>query len=233
MALDDDLDALYAAPLEEFTSARNDLAERLRDAGNAAAATRVKKLQKPNLAAWAINQLARRHPDDVAAALAIRDRLEQADGPQELRELSKERRVVVGRLKATAEQILESEGHSAGAATLDRISQTFLSSGSDEDRDTILQGRLSREVVSSGLEAFGVESLAAAEAAPSKPSAKARREVDRLVKEADDAEAEAQRLTEEAKRLEEEARAAMEAAADARRAAIKIRDRARRAERDL
>ncbi len=51
-SLDDRIDQLYQLPLDEFTAARNALAK---DAGTRAA--EVKKLEKPNLAAWTVNQL--------------------------------------------------------------------------------------------------------------------------------------------------------------------------------
>jgi hypothetical protein len=50
--LDAEIDRLYQLPLGEFTAARNALAAR---AGDRRAS--VKSLQKPNTAAWAINQL--------------------------------------------------------------------------------------------------------------------------------------------------------------------------------
>jgi hypothetical protein len=49
---DKDIDRLYQLPLAEFTAARDDLAKRTE--GDRAA---VKRLQKPNVAAWAVNQL--------------------------------------------------------------------------------------------------------------------------------------------------------------------------------
>ena len=48
--LDEKIDQLYQLPLDEFTPARNALAK---ESGDAA----VKKLEKPVLAAWAVNQL--------------------------------------------------------------------------------------------------------------------------------------------------------------------------------
>jgi hypothetical protein len=51
-SLDDRIDQLYQLPLDEFTAARNALAK---EAGPRAA--EVKKLEKPNLAAWTVNQL--------------------------------------------------------------------------------------------------------------------------------------------------------------------------------
>jgi hypothetical protein len=55
-------DDLYALPLEEFTAARNELARSLKAAGDADEAARVKKLKKPPVSAWAVNQLARDDP---------------------------------------------------------------------------------------------------------------------------------------------------------------------------
>src|SRR6478672_6890823 len=48
--LDQEIDELYQKPLDEFTAARNALAK---ESGDAA----IKKLDKPSLPAWAVNQL--------------------------------------------------------------------------------------------------------------------------------------------------------------------------------
>ena len=53
MALDDQIDDLYRLPLGEFTAARNALAKTL----SGADATRVRKLEKPTVVPWAVNQL--------------------------------------------------------------------------------------------------------------------------------------------------------------------------------
>jgi hypothetical protein len=53
VALDDQIDDLYRLPLGEFTAARNALAKSLAGAD----ATRVKKLEKPTVVPWAVNQL--------------------------------------------------------------------------------------------------------------------------------------------------------------------------------
>ena len=63
-SLDDRIDKLYQLPLDEFTAARNTLAKESSD-------TSVKKLEKPNLAAWTVNQLywrERKIYDDVIKA---------------------------------------------------------------------------------------------------------------------------------------------------------------------
>src|ERR1041384_90963 len=55
--LQDEVDALFKLPLAEFTSARNDLAARLKREGRANDSNFVKALAKPSISAWAVNQL--------------------------------------------------------------------------------------------------------------------------------------------------------------------------------
>jgi len=58
--VDAEVEGLYGLPLEEFIKARDALARRrAREAGKEAGAA-VKALRKPSVAAWALNQLARR-----------------------------------------------------------------------------------------------------------------------------------------------------------------------------
>jgi hypothetical protein len=64
-----DVDRLYAVRPEEFTAARNALAKELKTAGDKAAAAEIAKLRRPSVGAWALNQVARQHPDLVEAAL--------------------------------------------------------------------------------------------------------------------------------------------------------------------
>jgi DNA-binding phage protein len=77
MAADEIADRLYGLPIEEFTSARNDAATELRNAGRRDDADEVKALRKPTAAAAAVNRLVREHGDQVeeylAAAAALRD----------------------------------------------------------------------------------------------------------------------------------------------------------------
>src|SRR4029077_6745043 len=53
----DDVDALFKLPLAEFTGARNDLAARLKREGHTDDSNLIKKLAKPSISAWAVNQL--------------------------------------------------------------------------------------------------------------------------------------------------------------------------------
>jgi hypothetical protein len=59
-ALERELDALYQLPLDQFTSARDELAKRLRTDGQAEQAEQVKALRKPTVAVWLVNRLCER-----------------------------------------------------------------------------------------------------------------------------------------------------------------------------
>ncbi|WP_438017029.1 hypothetical protein WMF18_40580 [Sorangium sp. So ce315] len=75
---EEEVDDLYSKPLGDFTRARDALAKRLRQAGDKAAAERVKALRRPTAAAWALNQLARRYPQRMEALLDAGERLREA-----------------------------------------------------------------------------------------------------------------------------------------------------------
>ncbi|MBA3735112.1 MAG: hypothetical protein H0W90_07940 [Actinobacteria bacterium] len=73
-----EVDRLFEVPPEEFTAARNALARRLKDEGDASAADEVKQLSKPSIATWAINQLARDYQGTVKLLLESASRLRKA-----------------------------------------------------------------------------------------------------------------------------------------------------------
>ena len=61
------IDQLYASPLPDFISSRDALAKELRSAGDREAASAVKGLRKPSRPAWALNRVAHREPERLAA----------------------------------------------------------------------------------------------------------------------------------------------------------------------
>ena len=94
-SIESEIDRLYQLPLKAFTQERNALIARLREAGAAEAADRVKSLAKPPVSAWAVNQVywtARRDFDELIDA-SDRLRALQARGvtPNELRDVMRER----------------------------------------------------------------------------------------------------------------------------------------------
>jgi hypothetical protein len=80
--LEQAVDRLHAAPLEEFVAERKRLAKELRGAGEREAAAELAKYPKPTPPAWALNHLAREEPETVAewlgAASGLREATENA-----------------------------------------------------------------------------------------------------------------------------------------------------------
>ncbi len=60
--LDCRVDDLFALPTDEFVAARNDLAKELKVDKRTDDAKAIQALRRPSVAAWALNQLARRQP---------------------------------------------------------------------------------------------------------------------------------------------------------------------------
>ena len=156
--LEAELDDLYAAPPESFIRTRNDLAQRLKQAGQIDGAARVKQLRKPTVPLWAVNQLARRYPDEVRALLEAGDRLRVAQEAalrgetQALRAATAAERKLLRDLTQRGEELLRETGHSADPK---RIVSTLRTAAVDPaGRELLEQGRLSEELEATGFEAF-------------------------------------------------------------------------------
>jgi hypothetical protein len=211
----DDVDRLYDAPLESFIEARNALVSELKKAGRDEDAEAVRTLRKPSAAAWATNQLARRHLREVDAFLDAAGRLRkvQLDGG-DVREATRAERDALERLVRLA-------GEYATSTQLARVRQTLEAAAVAEDAAAqVRAGRLERE-----LEPGGFGSLVAGTAARGRrrePDPAARRAVEEakkgvaeLRRKADAAEEEARRRHGEWQRAEDAAREAASRLADA------------------
>lgn len=62
----DAVDELFTLPPQDFVSARNALVKQLRAEGRREEAAEAKALRRPPASVWALNQLSREHPGDVA-----------------------------------------------------------------------------------------------------------------------------------------------------------------------
>jgi hypothetical protein len=234
---------LYGLPLDEFTAARNALVAELKKGGDAEAAASVKALKKPPVTAWAINQLVRAHSDDVAALLEVGERLRKAQDavmegsdPAALRSAMADRRELVTELARHAAQMLDKEGAKANRTHLDRISATLMNAAvDDEARESLRAGTLTGDV--DATKDLGSAWTTAAPAnlddRPAVEVRAARKEAERLAREADDAEALALEMAREAERARSIADQAMQAASDARRSAQESRRRANEARHNL
>src|SRR3954471_17946996 len=122
----DDLDALYRAPLGEFIDARNALATRLRQAGDAEGSARVKALPKPTAPAWALNQVYWHARADYDRMIAAGDRLRTlqqhmlAGRSTDPREAMQERQAAVRQVVERAARFLGDAGQPPTEATRQR-----------------------------------------------------------------------------------------------------------------
>jgi hypothetical protein len=159
--LEQELDTLFGLPLDEFTPARNELARRLKSAGQAEAAGEVRGLRKPSVPVWAVNQLARREPDAVRRLLEggaqLRKAQEQALAGGRggaVREATAAEREAVRELTRLAERLLDEHGRAPSRAALDRIGATLRAAAVEpEAAAQLARGRLTEEVEPGGFAA--------------------------------------------------------------------------------
>ncbi len=215
---------LYNLPLDEFTTARDALSQRLKANGDAEEATRVAKLRKPSVAAWALNRASRNNPELVGRLIDSHKMLRKAGSRKAVEEASVTRRQSVAALTDAAISELEK----GSLQTRDRINRTLLAVATDPQGEADLAaGTLVRELEPSGGGWGEMELPPVPEPGPAEQDARAadeaRERARALELEASDAEAQ----VETAKQALAEARSR---AKRARSAADKAAEEARRAE---
>jgi hypothetical protein len=154
-----ELDGLYALPADEFTDARNELAKRLRAAGQRDEADEIKALRRPTAPAALVNRLARESTKDVKRLLKAGDDLRKAHGKggAALRTAAEAERDAVDALLADARD-LEPD---ASDATLMRVASTLRAAAADaRSRPLLERGRLETDVEPQGFEALAGMSIA-------------------------------------------------------------------------
>ncbi len=164
--LEAELDRLYGLPAGEFVAARNELAKRLRKAGDRDAAEKTKKLAKPSVTAWAVNQLAFRAGSELEGLRAAGEKVRAAHlaGLKEQQAAASARRDAISTLRVIAEVALQEAGVSPNRGHRQRISQTLevlSSQGSEADQPRA--GRLATDLEPAGFDALsGLAGLLAA-----------------------------------------------------------------------
>jgi hypothetical protein len=146
--IDREIDKLYQLPLSEFTPARNALAK---EAGPAGAG--IKSLQKPPVAAWAVNQVYwRRRPEYdalIEAAAGLRDAHKAVlSGKRvDLRAIGKQHEQALEDALAAALAVMKGAGHPVTDATRHAIATTLRGLPAEEP-----SGRLGRVLQPGGFE---------------------------------------------------------------------------------
>jgi len=162
MAADDKIDALFQLPLDEFTAARNELAKQTGDGS-------IKKLEKPNLAAWAVNQLywhqRKLYDEVIKTSTQVRTAYKQmlAGKSADVKAADVFHAEAMRKAKDAIRKILEAAGNNTSDALMTPVNETL-----DALPTTDPPGRLTKPLRRTGFEALQGVTIAAK---PSKPAA--------------------------------------------------------------
>jgi hypothetical protein len=146
-------DDLYALPIADFTPARDALVkEHKADKGLAAS---IKGLRKASVAAWVVNLLVRRDPDQVdqvlAVGAALRDAQDNLDATQ-LREFTKQRRQLTASVTTAARRMAREEGVKTTQAVADQVEATLTAAMLEPDAaKAVRSGMLVTSLEATGL----------------------------------------------------------------------------------
>src|SRR5436190_17561372 len=159
-AAEEEIDRLYGLPLDEFTRARDELARRVRQEGDAEGAAEIKRLRKPSVPAWVVNQLARQRELDMQRLVKAGEQLAgaqveaiRAQKGDAFVEARRDEQRALEALAAGAREILAEAGR--GAAAVDRVVATLRAGSLTEDGRALLKsGRLTEELEPPGFEAL-------------------------------------------------------------------------------
>ena len=228
-----EIDHLFGLALNEFTSARNELARRLKNEGDSGAGDEVRALGKPSVSAWTINQLSRRKPATVRELLSAGDTvreaqrrlLREAGKPDSLRNALANERKANNALTEHARSVLKEAGRPATDVMLQRIAGTLQAAAvEDEGRRLLKAGRLTGDLEPAGFEAFaGLELPAQRSGSTYDELADRRRQKEEHQQRVREARQQARELEEAARDAEREAERAAGVAAESRRIAEKAR----------
>ena len=158
MTVEDAFDDLYGAPLEDFVAERKRLAKKL----EGDEAKELAKARKPNVAAWVLNQLARRERRDVDLLLDAGHRLRQAQagvlrGAEKaaFEDARRKESDALKRLTKAAERVLRDTRGTVGAGVLGQINEGLRAAAiTEEGREQLARGRFVEPPQATGFDAF-------------------------------------------------------------------------------
>ncbi|MDQ3972852.1 MAG: hypothetical protein M3276_00615 [Actinomycetota bacterium] len=227
MSVQERIDELFALRPDEFTEARDALANQLRAAGDVDGAATVSKLRRPTVAAWALNQLARHQRGNLqrlresGAELARQQRraLSGLD-PSGLRGAQERRRQITDQLVAYALDVLRAAGVTPEPHANSVRGGLDAAALDAESAKAVVEGRLSRPPQPpSGFGPLSARSAVDSQSPPPAPDTDRPRQRLALARErlqaaqgeaqarraeADDAAKDAQRAAEQVRRLQRE-----------------------------
>ena len=152
--LDNEIDQLYQLPLDAFTAARNTLAK-------TAKRPALKALEKPNIAAWAVNQLYWQHRDEYDRLVKAAERLRTehrkllSGKSSDIREAEKAHREATRAGADRIKALLKEGGHAISDSTLNAVQETLEALPSPDHQP----GRLAKPLKPMGFEALAGVSI--------------------------------------------------------------------------
>jgi hypothetical protein len=160
MDLEQATDELYAADLDAFVSERARLAKALREEGHTEEAQAFATLRKPTVAAWVLNQLARRNRREVDLLLDAGHRLREAQAGaltgEEKGEFERARRTerdALRTLNREAERLLTAERGGASASVLNQVGEALRAAAiSEAGRETLARGLFTEPMRAEGFD---------------------------------------------------------------------------------
>jgi hypothetical protein len=249
VSIDDVAQELYALMPEEFTATRNARAKEAKAAGDAELAAQVQGLRKPTAGAWLLNQLVRRHADEVQQVLDLGAQLRAAQGSlgaAEVRALDQQRRQLTRAVAQQARALGQDAGRRVTEQVTTDVEETLRSAMVDEAAGAaLLTGLLTDTFSSTGLEPVDLSRVVAVAgsatgATTAQQAATTPEEVEepdptheRRVAEAEEAVAGARADLEAAGEAAEQARAVAATARAERESLEQQRDEARRVLREV
>jgi len=157
-------DELYGLPLPEFTPARDARAKELK-ASDKELSARVKALRKPSTAAWVVDLLVRREPDQVGQVLDVGAALREAQANlagDELRALTRQRRQLTAAVTTRARAVAAENGQKVTAAVSDQVEATLTAAILDaECARAVRSGLLVAALAATGVDAVDLGSAVA------------------------------------------------------------------------
>lgn len=147
-------DRLYGLPLPEFTPRRDELAKELK-ADDKELSAQVKALKKASVAAWVVNLLVRRDPDQVTQVLQVGEALRQAQDDldaTQLRELTRQRRQLTSAVTGQARRLAVEHGQKVTQSVADQVEATLTAAMIDPGAaEAVRSGLLLTALASTGV----------------------------------------------------------------------------------
>ena len=237
------LDALYRERPSAFVAGRDRLAKDLRGAGQREESQRIKALRRPSAAAWLINVAALSSPDLLEEFANASRRLGEAQGRAlegredavaEWREAAAREREASSAVVDAGRALAREAGEKISPKAVESAAETLQAAAGDPDlRDRVMRGRLEREesAPTLGIPAGTPARRAGSGPAKRRETSAARREVERLRQELDDAAAREKRMHDGVERTTETLRHEKARLAEAKRETAGLRRQLKAAER--